>query len=72
LKSKIGALYGVAVDKFKMKFDGDVLKDGSTPNNYDMEDGDLIDISVSTQLGAMEMNTKSNFALLRRWKRRWK
>ena len=39
-------MYGVPIDKVKIKFDGDALKDTDSPSKLDMEDGDLIDISV--------------------------
>jgi hypothetical protein len=42
-------LYNLPETKIRLKFDGGILKDKSTPDDEAMEDEDLIDLEVGLQ-----------------------
>lgn len=42
----VAAKQGISVDKIKLKFEGDTLSPDDTPNDLDMENGDLIDLHI--------------------------
>jgi hypothetical protein len=43
-------VYGVAAAEVKFKFDGEFLGSSSTPNDIDMEEGDLVDVYIPPTL----------------------
>ena len=47
MREKLGNIYGLRdASILKLKFDGEVLEDGQTPEEVDMEDEYMVDVSV--------------------------
>jgi len=42
----VASKQNIAIEKIKLKFEGETLSPSDTPNDLDMENGDLIDVHI--------------------------